>query len=207
MILGILLAACTIPVSTSLRSEVGMGMDLDQSCEGTGTRDDDGNISTFTLTLEGDVCRVDVTWTGTLASQEDLDAELDRALDGRPVDRENITVTAATLTLDRIAVVDDAGAPVSLPTIPEWAMDLEVGGDTLYSATGVDLQVLLPAPVTLPLGTGQIAVINAAVQGTGSLDGTGAAMLRLPVSSLPATSTPMTIELEGDMALDAEVGL
>jgi hypothetical protein len=201
------LTACTVPFSTNLGSELSMGLELDQSCTGSDTRTDALGTTEFTLTLEGDVCRMDVVWSGQLVSQEDLDAEVDAALDGQPVDRSNVEVTGATFTMDRVRLLDAAGSPVTVASFPEWSVDLQIAGEPVYTDAGTDLPELLAAPVTVPLSAGQLAVVNTAVQGEGTVMGDGTAMLRVPVAALPETASELTIDFSADIALDAEVGL
>lgn len=202
-----LLVGCTVPFSTSVGSDVEMGLQIDQNCTGSDTVTDDTSTTTYTLAIDGDDCVLDVTWAGQLVSQADLDAEVEDAFEGRPIDRDNVTVTGATLTLERIELVDGSGNPAAITTYPAWAIDLQVAGEALYSGSGTDVSTILDAPVELALTAGQLTALNAAVQGEGSFDGNGTASLRIPVAELPSTPTDMAVNVSADMALDAEIGL
>lgn len=207
MIFGLLLTACTVPFSTSVGSDLEMGITLDQSCTGSGTSEEGPNTTSYTLSATGDICTLDITWAGQLVSQEVLDAEVEEALDGNPGNRANVTVTGATLSIDRIHLVDGEGTPVTISSFPTWNVALLLAGGDLYAASGTDVPELLASPVSLPLSDAQLALLNGAVQGTGTLGATGTATLSMPVSELPTTPTEMAIEFAADMDLDAEVGL
>lgn len=206
-LVSLLLMGCTVPFSTSFGSDLEMGLTLDQNCTGTDTIEEDGNTTTYTLATDGENCTLDVDWSGALMSQDVLDAEVEEALEGTPGNRSNITITAASLTLETIRLVDGSGAPVAIDSFPTWDVALQLGSGDLYTASGSDVPTLLASPVTVPLNDAQLDLLTAAVQGTGSLDATGTAMLSMPIDELPTTPTDMALEFEADMDLDAEVGL
>ena len=204
MILALILAGCAIPVSTSVKSELGFGVDLDTSCTGEATLEDSSGTTVYALTLEGETCRVDVHWEGQLADQEAMDAKIEASLEGQPVDRSDVRVAGATLLVTRVELVDAAGNPVQA-RFPSWEMGLSVAGVSVYEDTGADVPALLRDPLEVELPEEVVAALDASVRDGTPVPGTASASLVLPLEVLPERSGSFTLEVEGDVDIRARV--
>lgn len=205
MILGLILAACSIPVSTSVDSEVQVAIDIDRSCTGGAEVEEGASTSSYTLTAEGELCRIEVSWAGHLADQASLDAKVEEALEGRPVDRSDVTITAATLHLEKVDLVNEVDNALPIDAYPSWTMDLQIGGASVYSSTGTDVPALLDGPTDIPLPESAVAALDDAVKNGTPVDGAATATLLVPLAALPETPVELTLQIEGEVDLDAEI--
>jgi hypothetical protein len=186
--------ACTLHASANVDVDEDVSFELDDfgtTCSGSGRSETPSGVTTWTKTADGERCRIDATWSGTLIDM----AEVNRKASEQAGDVK-LTIEGIHLAFDDAALRDMAGANITPPRVPSWEAHFVLAGQPIGDFSGTDVTALITTPLELDVPPEGITLANQALAASAPLQGSGTATLLVEMADVAtvAAATGPAIE-------------
>ncbi|MFH0903247.1 MAG: hypothetical protein V2A73_21670 [Pseudomonadota bacterium] len=204
----------TFGISASGDSKISVVLgELGGECTGEHTTNQGGATAEVARDNDGSVCNIIATFNADLIKADALREKIRAEISEQGYDPDDVDLSMDGLTLvlkDFDLVGLDAG---DLPTVREWTTELSLNSEALADLKGESLASFLESQVDVSLSAEQVALFNAAYEGTlpdadkekvkvkGKLKIKGIPLAEL-ADKIPA-GTVITLEFLADYEIDA----